>query len=211
MARNNFSPGALTAPLPPTLVSCGTLENPNVLTIAWTGILNTKPPRTYISVRPSRYSYDIIKKSGEFVINLPPSSIVKELDWCGIRTGRCVDKIKECKLEIIASHSVSAPTVANCPVSLECKVIDVMEMESHHIFIADIVNVSADTSIIDENGRLCFEKADLVAYLHGEYFKLGEKLGSFGFSQKQKKSTIAKHAAKKSPSKSQAAAKKALK
>lgn len=193
MARKNFSPGALTAPVPATLVSCGTVENPNVITIAWTGILNTKPPKTYISVRPSRHSYNIIKESGEFVINLPPASLVKEVDWCGIRTGRCVDKFKECGLTAISSNSVAAPTIANCPISLECRVCDIIEMGSHHVFIADIVNVSTDDSIIDKNGKMCFEKADLLAYIHGEYFEIGKKIGTFGFSQKQKRKTIEKN------------------
>lgn len=188
MARRNFTAGALTAPVPPTLVSCGTLEKPNLLTIAWTGILNTKPPKTYISVRPSRHSYNIIKETGEFVINLPSTSIVRELDYCGIRTGRCVDKFKACNLKAIPSHVVSAPTVENCPISLECKVCDIIEMGSHHVFIADIVNVSTDEEIVDKDGRMCFEKADLIAYIHGEYFSIGKKIGTFGFSQKKKKS-----------------------
>lgn len=196
MARRNFTGGALTAPIPATLVSCGTVDKPNVITIAWTGILNTKPPKTYISIRPSRHSYNIIKESGEFVINLPPASLVRELDYCGIRTGRCVDKFKVCNLKAIPSHAVSAPTVENCFISLECKVSDIIEMGSHHVFIANIVNVSADDSIVDENGRLCFERADLLAYIHGEYFSIGKRIGSFGFSQKQKKSTKAKKAAK---------------
>lgn len=185
MARKSFKAGALTAPLPPVMVTVGDMECSNIITIGWTGILSTIPPRTYISVRPQRHSYKMLKDKGEFVINLTTASQAKTVDYVGIYTGAKVDKFKECGLTKIASKEVSAPTIAECPFSLECRVIEVIPMGTHDVFIADIVSVSADESIIDEAGKIRFDKADLMAYAHGEYFALGEKLGSFGFSTKK--------------------------
>ena len=185
MARRNFKPGALTAPLPPVMVSVGDMESSNIITIGWTGILSTIPPRTYISVRPERYSHGIIKNTKEFVINLTTAKQARVVDYAGIYTGAKVDKFKECALTKIASKEVSAPTIAECPVSLECRVIEVIPMGTHDVFIADIVSVSCDESILDEKGKIRFDNADLLAYAHGEYFALGEKLGSFGFSTKK--------------------------
>ena len=185
MARKSFKAGALTAPLPPVMVTVGDMECSNIITIGWTGILSTIPPRTYISVRPQRHSYKMLKDKGEFVINLTAASQAKVVDYVGIYTGAKVDKFKECGLTKVASKEVSAPTIAECPFSLECRVIEVIPMGTHDVFIADIVSVSADESIIDEAGKIRFDKADLMAYAHGEYFALGEKLGSFGFSTKK--------------------------
>lgn len=182
MARKSFKAGALTAPLPPVMVTVGTGENVNVLTIAWTGILSTIPPRTYISVRPARHSYKLLRESGEFVINLPSADLARTVDYVGIYTGAKVNKIKECGLDTVPSEKVAVPTLAGCPFALECRVVEVIPMGTHDVFIADIVSVSADDSILDENGRICFDKANLLAYAHGEYFALGEKLGKFGFS-----------------------------
>ena len=196
MARKSFKAGALTAPLPPVMVTVGDMETSNIITIGWTGILSTIPPRTYISVRPQRHSYKMLKDKGEFVINLTTASQAKVVDYVGIYTGAKVDKFKECGLTKAMSKEVSAPTIAECPFSLECRVIEVIPMGTHDVFIADIVSVSADDSIIDEAGKIRFDKADLMAYAHGEYFALGEKLGSFGFSTKkpsQKKSTPKKN------------------
>ena len=196
MARKSFKAGALTAPLPPVMVTVGDMECSNIITIGWTGILSTIPPRTYISVRPQRHSYKMLKDKGEFVINLTTASQAKVVDYVGIYTGAKVDKFKECGLTKAMSKEVSAPTIAECPFSLECRVIEVIPMGTHDVFIADIVSVSADDSIIDEAGKIRFDKADLMAYAHGEYFALGEKLGSFGFSTKkpsQKKSTPKKN------------------
>ena len=182
MARRSFKAGALTAPLPPVMVTVGDMENSNVLTIGWTGILSTIPPRTYISVRPQRHSYKLLKSTGEFVINLTTASQAKTVDYVGIYTGAKVDKFKECKLTKVASKEVSAPTIAECPLALECRVIEVIPMGTHDVFIADIVSVSCDDSILDDAGKIRFDKAGLMAYAHGEYFALGEKLGKFGFS-----------------------------
>lgn len=185
MARRNFKAGALTAPLPPVMVSVGDMESSNIITIGWTGILSTIPPRTYISVRPERYSYGILKEKKEFVINLTTAKQAKIVDYAGIYTGAKVDKFKECSLTKIQSREVTAPTIAECPVALECRVVEIIPMGSHDVFIADIVSVSCDESILDEKGKIRFDKADLLAYAHGEYFALGEKLGSFGFSTKK--------------------------
>ena len=195
MARRNFKPGALTAPLPPVMVSVGDMENSNIITIGWTGILSTIPPRTYISVRPQRHSYSIIKDKKEFVINLTTAKQARVVDYAGIYTGAKVDKFKECGLTKVKSKEVSAPTIAECPVSLECRVIEVIPMGTHDVFIADIVSVSCDDSILDENGKIRFDRADLLAYAHGEYFALGEKLGSFGFSTKKQTIKVAEKSA----------------
>lgn len=185
MARKSFKAGALTAPLPPVMVTVGDMESSNIITIGWTGILSTIPPRTYISVRPERHSYKMLKDKGEFVINLTTAKQARVVDYVGIYTGAKVDKFKECGLTKIESKEVSAPTIAECPFALECRVIEVIPMGTHDVFIADIVSVSADDSIIDEAGKIRFDKAGLMAYAHGEYFALGEKLGSFGFSTKK--------------------------
>lgn len=187
MARRNFKAGALTAPLPPVMVSVGDMENSNIITIGWTGILSTIPPRTYISVRPERHSYKILKEKREFVINLTTADQAKVVDYAGIYTGAKVDKFKECNLTKIESKEVSAPTIAECPLSLECRVIEIIPMGTHDVFISDIVSVSCDESILDEDGKIRFDKAGLLAYAHGEYFALGEKVGKFGFSTKKVK------------------------
>ena len=185
MARRSFKAGALTAPLPPVMVTVGDMDSANIITIGWTGILSTIPPRTYISVRPERYSYNILKEKREFVINLTTASQAREVDYVGIYTGAKVDKFKECKLTKAESKEVAAPTIKECPLALECRVIEIIPMGTHDVFIADIVSVSCDESIIDDAGKIRFDKAGLLAYAHGEYFALGEKLGSFGFSTKK--------------------------
>ncbi len=185
MARKNFKAGALTAPLPPVMVTVGDMESSNIITIGWTGILSTIPPRTYISVRPERHSYKMLKASGEFVINLTTKDQARVVDYVGIYTGAKVDKFKECKLTKTESKEVSAPTIAECPLALECRVVEVIPMGTHDVFIADIVSVSCDDSIMDETGKIRFDKAGLLAYAHGEYYALGEKVGKFGFSTKK--------------------------
>jgi Conserved protein/domain typically associated with flavoprotein oxygenases, DIM6/NTAB family len=179
--------GALIAPLPSVLVSCGTLENPNALTVAWTGMLNTIPPKTYISVRPERYSYPIIKGSGEFVINLTTKELVRAADFCGVRSGRNCDKFALMGLAAEKAAAVACPMIAQSPVSLECRVCEVMPLGSHDLFIADIVAVNVDERYVDQSGKLHLEQCGLVAYAHGEYFELGKRLGSFGFSVRKKK------------------------
>ncbi len=187
MGRIQLKAGAMLAPLPPALVTVGDMEHPNVLTIGWTGILCSHPPKTYVSIRPSRYSYTLLKEGGDFVIHLPNSRMAKGVDYCGVFTGRKVNKFQKCGWEIHPSEAVKAPTIADCPIALECRVTDVIPMGTHDVFMADIVSVSVDESILDENGKLCMDKADLIAYAHGEYYKLGKKLGRFGFSADKKK------------------------
>lgn len=162
------------------------MEKPNLLTIGWTGIVSTHPAMTYISVRPERYSYPLIRESGEFVINLTNRALTRAADFCGVRSGRDLDKFAHCGLTPAAASAVSAPLLAESPVNLECRVTRVLELGSHHMFLAEIVAVDVASSVVDQNGRLCLDRADLVAYAHGEYFALGEKLGSFGYSVRKK-------------------------
>ena len=187
MAKKTLRGGALVCPLPPTMVSCGDMENSNIITIGWTGILNTIPPKTYISVRPTRHSYNIIKEKGEFVINLTPSKLVKEADYCGIYTGKKVDKFEKCKLTKVKGTQIDAPMIDECPVSIECKVTDIIPLGSHDMFMADIVAVNVDESLFDKDDKMHLDKANLIAYAHGEYFELGKKIGKFGFSTNKKK------------------------
>lgn len=182
MSKVKFRGGTLLAPVPPVMVSCGTEEHANILTVAWTGIVNTIPPKTYISVRKKRFSHPIIKDSGEFVINLTPASLVRAADFCGMYTGAKVDKFAKCNLTKATAEEVAAPMIAECPISLCCRVTDVIEMGSHDMFLADIVAVYANEELLDENGKLHVERAALCAYAHGEYFALGERIGRFGFS-----------------------------
>jgi len=187
MAKLNWRGGALTAPVPPTMISCGSMEKSNIITIAWTGIINTIPPKTYISVRPSRYSYNIIRESGEFVINLTPAALIRKADYCGVYTGAKVDKFARCNLTKEEAREVSCPLIGESPLSLECRVTDVIELGSHHMFLADIVAVDVDESLVDASGKLHLERAGLAAFAHGEYYELGKKIGNFGFSAVKKK------------------------
>jgi flavin reductase (DIM6/NTAB) family NADH-FMN oxidoreductase RutF len=187
MAKTVLKPGTLLAPVPPVLVSCGTVENPNVMTIGWTGIINTRPPMTYISVRPERYSYNLIKDAGEFVINIPTEKLVFAVDYCGVRSGKNVNKFEEMKLTAMPASQVKAPIIMECPLNIECKIRSSMLLGSHEMFIADIVAVNVDDSAFDKNGKIDFENFGLLAYAHGSYFGLGEQLGTFGFSVKKKK------------------------
>ena len=186
MAKMKWKGGALVAPVPPVMVSCGNMESSNILTIAWTGIINTIPPKTYISVRPSRHSYSIIRERGEFVINLTTAELVRSADFCGVHTGAKVDKFARCGLHKESATAVAAPLIAESPLALECRVTDVLPLGSHDLFLADVVAINVDESLIDEKGKLCLDRAGLAAFAHGEYFSLGKKLGSFGFSVRKK-------------------------
>ena len=187
MSKIHWKGSTLLAPLPPMMVSCGSMEKPNSITVAWTGILNTIPPKTYISVRPQRHSYGLIKESGEFTINLTPTNLIREADYCGMYTGAKVDKFQKCGLTPEAGVNVSCPSIAQCPVSLECRVSDVISLGTHDMFLADIVTVSVEESLLDESGKLCLERAHLAAFAHGEYYEVGKKIGKFGFSAVKKK------------------------
>ena len=187
MSKVTWKGGALLAPVPPCMVTCGTEEKPNIITVAWTGIINTHPPKTYISVRPSRHSYKLIRESGEFVINLTTAALVRHADFCGVHTGAKMDKFARCGLHAEPSTSLSCPMLLESPLSLECRVTDVIPLGTHDMFLADIVAVNVSEELLDEKGKLCLHRADLAAFAHGEYFALGKKLGSFGFSVKKKR------------------------
>ncbi len=186
MAKIEWKPGTLEAPLPPVMVSCGTGENANIVTVAWTGIVCSDPPVTYISLRPSRHSYGIIRETGEFVINLTSVSLARAADWCGMMTGRKVDKFAACRLTKEKASRVSAPLIGESPISLECKVREIIPLGSHDLFLADILCVDVDESLLTETGRLSIHRARLAAYAHGEYYELGRRIGKFGFSVKKK-------------------------
>ena len=178
--------GTLIAPVPAVLVSCGDInDKSNVFTVAWTGIINSTPAKTYISVRKERFSYDIIKKSGEFVLNLTTRDLVKAADFCGVRSGKNIDKFKEMNLTRQEASEVKCPLVGESPISIECRVTDVVELGTHDMFVADILCVNVAENLIDEKGKLNLDRANLIAYSHGEYFALGEKLGKFGYTVKK--------------------------
>ena len=181
--KKTMKPATLLMPLPAVMVSCGSLEKPNIITIAWIGIVNSTPPMTYISVRKSRYSHDLIAESGEFVINLTTEALTFATDYCGVRSGREVDKFTEMKLTPLAAGEVSCPMIAESPINLECKVREVHEYPSHDMFVAEIVAVHVDEELIDEKGRFEMEKAGLMAYVHGQYFGIKKQpLGRFGYA-----------------------------
>ncbi|MDO4184122.1 MAG: flavin reductase family protein [Rhodospirillales bacterium] len=182
MTKITWKPGTLEYPLPPAMISCGTIEHPNIMTAAWTGIVNSEPPMTYVSIRPSRYSHGIIKESGEFVINLTTEQLVAAADFCGVKSGKDVNKFKEMKLTAGQCSEISAPQIVESPVSLECKVKDISSLGSHDMFLAEIVAVNVDDKYIDATGKLRLEDCNLVAYAHNAYYSLGRCLGFFGFS-----------------------------
>lgn len=187
MKKVTWKGGTLLAPVPPALVSCGSMEKPNVLTVAWTGILCSDPPKTYVSVRPSRYSYELIRDSGEFVINLPTETLARAADYCGVYSGRNKDKFSAMKLLAQECSVVSAPQIAQSPISLECRVTDRIPLGSHDMFLADIVAVNVAEELLDAEGKLHLERMKPIAYAHGDYYALGKQLGSFGFSVRRKK------------------------
>ena len=189
--KQSWKPGTMIYPLPAVLISCGESEREyNLFTVAWTGTVCTNPPMCYISVRPERHSYEIIKRTGEFVINLTTASLARATDWCGVRSGRDYDKFAEMGLTAEAAAVVKAPIVAESPVSIECRVKQIVPLGSHDMFIADVVNVLVDEEYINpETGKLELERADMIAYSHGEYFRLGKAIGHFGWSVRKKKKT----------------------
>ena len=186
MAKVKWKGGTLLAPVPAVMVSCGDGQHDDIVTVAWTGIINSDPPKTYISLRPSRFSYGIIKETREFAINLVPASLVSAADSCGVYSGRNVDKFEKYRLEKEAANEISCPLIAQCPMALECRVTDIVPLGTHDMFIADIVAVDVDESLIDEKGKLHLERAKLSAYVHGDYYELGKRIGGFGFSVRKK-------------------------
>ena len=174
-------------PVPAVMVSCARpSERPNIITVAWTGTVCSNPAMVSISVRPRRYSYNIIRETGEFVINLTTEKLVRATDYCGVRSGRDVDKFQEMHLTAGKADKVSAPLIQESPVNIECRVKDVMELGTHHMFLAEVVAVDIDDRYLDASGKFNLNKAGLIVYSHGEYLSLGEKLGSFGYSVKKR-------------------------
>ncbi len=194
MAKQTWKGSTLLNPTPAVLVSCGSMEKPNVFTVGWTGIVCTRPARTYISVRPSRHSYGLIKDSGQFVINLTTDKLLSAVDKCGVFTGKNKDKFKMCGLTAEKSETVSAPSVAESPISLECKVFQRVELGSHDMFLADITAVRVEESLLDESGALSLEKVRILAYSHGRYYSLKKPLAALGYAVKKKHSGVKKNA-----------------
>ena len=187
MGKITWKPGTFIYPIPAVMVSCGTMEKSNIITVAWTGIINTNPAMVYISVRPTRYSYNLIKDQGEFVINLTTKSLTRATDLCGVKSGANVDKFKEMKLHKEKASIVKCPMIQESPVSVECKVKEIKELGSHTMFIAEVVAINVDEKYIDNKGAFDITKCDLMAYANGNYLAMGKKLGKFGFSVKKKK------------------------
>lgn len=188
MKRQYWKPGNMLYPLPVVMVSCKRKdERPNIITVAWAGTICTNPAMLSISVKPERYSYDIIKESGEFVVNLVTKDMAYETDFCGVKSGKDIDKFKELGLKEAESKIVKVPGIDKSPVNIECKVVEVKELGSHSMFIAKVVSVNVNEALIDETGRFNLNQADLLTYSHGEYYSLGKKVGTFGYSVKRKK------------------------
>lgn len=187
MSKQSWKPGNMLYPLPVVMVSCNRKgEKPNIVTVAWTGTICSDPAMVSISVRPERYSHDIIEETGEFVINLVTKDLTYATDYCGVRSGRDVDKFKEMNLTTLPSKMIDAVGIEESPVNIECKVVEVKKLGSHDMFIAEVVNVTVDDRYMDENNKFNLNDSDLVAYSHGEYFTLGEKIGTFGYSVRKK-------------------------
>ena len=191
MAKQVWKPGNMVYPLPAVMVSVGTQSgDTNIITVAWTGTICSSPAMLYISVRPERYSHHMIQESGEFVVNLTTEALVKATDYCGVRSGKDVDKWKETGLTRGKSNELSyAPIIEECPVNIECKVTEVKKLGSHDMFLAEVVSVQVSEEYMDEKGKFCLNDAGLMAYSHGEYISLGDKIGTFGYSVKKKRTS----------------------
>ena len=186
--KETWKPGNMLYPLPAVMVSVTDGQgNDNIITVAWTGTICTNPPMVYISVRPSRYSYEMLKKTGEFVINLTTEELAFATDYCGVRSGRDVDKFKEAHLTKEQAQFVKAPMIKESPVSIECRVTEVKELGSHHMFLAEVLAVHAQQEYIDKNNKFQLNKAKPIVYSHGEYLGTGKSLGTFGYSVKKRK------------------------
>ncbi len=194
MAKEIWQPGNLLYPIPAVMVSCQKPgDTPNIITVAWAGNICSQPAMLSISVRKERHSYDIIKETGEFVVNLVSRDLVRACDWCGVKSGRDFDKFKEMNLTPQQSQKIAAPGIAESPVNIECKVKEILELGSHDMFVAEVLSVTVDDKYMDEKGRFDLGAADLIAYSHGEYFTLGEKVGKFGYSVAKKPANTTKN------------------
>ena len=189
MSRVSFKPGTMIYPLPALMVSCGeTIEEYNIATVAWTGTICTEPPMCYISLRKSRHSHAIISRTKEFVLNLTTEKLVRQTDWCGVKSGRDFNKFEEMNLTVEKAPNISAPMIKESPLCIECKVVEVKELGSHDMFIANVVGVHADEKYINkESGLFDLQSAKLMTYSHGKYYSVGDQLGFFGFSVQKKK------------------------
>lgn len=185
MAKLTWKPGTLLYPVPPALISCGSIDEPNVFTAAWTGTTNSDPACTYVSIRPERHSYSLIKESGEFIINLTTEKLIRIADFVGVRSGRDLKKFAATGITAVSATKVSAPMVAESPLNIECKVTQIIPLGSHDMFLAKIEAVNVDEKLLDAKGVLHLEKAGLAAFAHGKYYSLGRELGSLGYSVKK--------------------------
>lgn len=189
MTKTLWKPGTMIYPVPAVMVSCGNSpDNYNIITIAWTGTINSDPPMCYISVRKSRHSYQIIKETGEFVINLTTAELAKATDWCGVRSGSKYNKFEEMQLTPIPGKETNAPLIEESPINIECKVTEVKELGTHDMFLAEVVAVHADDQYLNEkSGAFDLSKANPISYSHGHYYNLGKRIGKFGWSVEKKK------------------------
>lgn len=195
--KRSFPGSAMLAPVPAALISCGDTAHPNAMTAAWIGMVCTDPPMLSVSIRPERVSYPVIKESGCFTVNLTTEALVRATDYCGVRSGKNVDKAAVCGFHYEPGEAVSSPDIAESPVNLECRVKEIRELGSHHMILAEILNVRVEEALISREGRIALEKAGLISYCHGQYFALGELLGSFGYSVQKKKTAARRQAAKR--------------
>lgn len=186
MSRQVWKGSTLLNPEPPVLVSCGPADRPNLITVGWCGTICTQPPMLSISVRPERYSHGLIQESGVFVVNLPTESLVRAVDWCGVKSGRDADKFAAMGLHAAPAAKVETVLLEESPLNLECKVTQVIPLGSHDLFLAEVVACDVDERLLDPNGRLCLERAGLIVYSHGAYLALGRQLGTFGYSVRKK-------------------------
>lgn len=199
MKKIKFKPGNMLYPLPAVLISCGTTDGQsNLFTAAWTGTICTNPPMLSVSIRPERYSYRMIRESREFVVNLTTKELCFAADFCGVRSGRDVDKWKACHLTKIKADTVSCPMVKESPVNIECHVTEIKELGSHHMFLAEVTTVHVDEAYMDDKNTFHLNKSGLITYSHGKYFTLGKKLGHFGYSVQKKGQASKKHRANRS-------------
>ena len=208
MGKAIWKPGTVIYPVPVVMISCGTMEQKNIITAAWTGTVNSDPAMTYVSIRPSRHSYHIIKETGEFVINLVTERLAYACDFCGVRSGRDLDKFEAMHLTAKKGEKVHAPIIYESPVNIECRVTQILPLGTHDMFLAEVVSVQVSDEYLDETGKFHFDRAKPVCYSHGAYYGLGKGLGTFGYSVRKKEtepparySAKPKTSAKKSPSK----------
>ena len=188
MGKAVWKPGTVLYPVPAVMVSCGTMEEKNIITVAWTGTVNSDPAMTYISVRPGRHSYGLIEQTGEFVINLVTEQLAYACDWCGVKSGRDVDKFQEMRLTAQKGEKVSAPIIRESPVNIECRVTQKIPLGTHCMFLAEVVSVSVSEEYLDSTGKFHLDAAKPICYSHGTYYGLGKKLGTFGYSVKKQTS-----------------------